>query len=227
MYFLAPSILSADFTDLKNQIRSIEMGKADWIHCDVMDGRFVPNITFGPLVVEAVNRMTDLPLDVHLMIVKPDEYVEKFAEAGADYLTVHQEVCLYLDQTLKKIKALNMKAGVTINPATPVSSVEHVFSEIDLLLIMSVNPGFGGQKFIDHVLSKIEKVREIKEKNSFNFLIEVDGGIGIDNIESCLNAGAEVIVAGASIFKSENPTARTLELKNVLNDFKMRKNSLK
>ncbi|MBM4174673.1 MAG: ribulose-phosphate 3-epimerase [Ignavibacteria bacterium] len=227
MYFLAPSILSADFTDLKNQIRLVEMGKADWIHCDVMDGRFVPNITFGPLIVEAVNRLTHLPLDVHLMIVKPDHYLEKFAEAGADYLSVHQEVCLYLDQTLKKIKELNVKAGVTLNPATPVNTLEHILGEIDLLLLMSVNPGFGGQKFIDHVLRKIEEVRKIKEKNNYNFLIEVDGGIGIDNIKNCLNAGAEVIVAGAAIFRGENPTARTLELKNVLNDYKMRKNNIK
>ncbi|MBU2444418.1 MAG: ribulose-phosphate 3-epimerase [Bacteroidetes bacterium] len=224
MYLLAPSILSADFSDLKKQIRSVEMGKADWIHCDVMDGHFVPNITFGPIVVEAVNRITDLPLDVHLMIVSPDQYIEKFAEAGADYLTVHQEVCIHINSTLKKIKELNVKAGVTINPATPVDTVEHVLSEIDLLLLMSVNPGFGGQKFIEHVLNKIERVRELKEKNNYKFLIEVDGGIGIENVEKCLRAGAEVIVAGASIFKSENPTARTLELKNALSDFKIRKN---
>lgn len=227
MYLLAPSILSADFSDLKKQIRSVEMGKADWLHCDVMDGRFVPNITFGPIVVEAVNRITDLPLDVHLMIVNPDQYIEKFAEAGADYLTVHQEVCIHLNSTLKKIKELNVKAGVTINPATPIDTIVNVLSELDLLLLMSVNPGFGGQKFIDHVLHKIEQVRDLKEKNNYKFLIEVDGGIGIENIENCLNAGAEVIVAGASIFKSENPTAKTLELKNALNDFKLRKYEIK
>lgn len=227
MYLLAPSILSADFSDLKKQIRSVEMGKADWLHCDVMDGRFVPNITFGPIVVEAVNRITDLPLDVHLMIVNPDQYIEKFAEAGADYLTVHQEVCIHLNSTLKKIKELNVKAGVTINPATPIDTIVNVLSELDLLLLMSVNPGFSGQKFIDHVLHKIEQVRDLKEKNNYKFLIEVDGGIGIENIENCLNAGAEVIVAGASIFKSENPTAKTLELKNALNDFKLRKYEIK
>jgi ribulose-phosphate 3-epimerase len=223
MYLLAPSILSADFSDLKNQIRAVEMGNADWIHCDVMDGRFVPNITFGPIVVEAVNRITDLPLDVHLMIISPDQYIEKFAEAGADYLTVHQEVCINLGHTLRRIKDLNINAGVTINPSTPVDTLENILSEIDLLLLMSVNPGFGGQKFIDSVLNKIHRIKELKEKNNYKFLIEVDGGIGIDNISICLDAGAEVIVAGASIFNSEDPTARTLELKNVLNDFKLKK----
>lgn len=227
MYLLAPSILSADFSELKKQIRSVEMGKADWLHCDVMDGHFVPNITFGPIVVEAVNRITNLPLDVHLMIVNPDQYLEKFAEAGADYLTVHQETCSELNLILKRIRQLNMKAGVSINPTTPVNTLDSVLSEIDLLLLMSVNPGFGGQKFIEHVLHKIEQVRELKEKNNYNFLIEVDGGIGIENIENCLNAGAEVIVAGASIFKTENPTAKTLELKNALNDFKLRKYEIK
>ncbi len=223
MYILAPSILSADFSDLKNQIRYIEMGKADWVHCDVMDGNFVPNLTFGPLLVEALNKITNLPLDVHLMILKPENYIEEFVKAGADYITIHQEAVTHLNRTLREIKDFGVKAGVSINPSTPLSLLENIFDEIDLLLLMTVNPGFGGQKFIESALSKICSAREIKEKNNYKFLIEVDGGIGIDNIEKCLDAGAEVFVAGAAIFKNENITARTLELKNKLIEFNDRK----
>lgn len=213
MGLLSPSILSSDFSDLRGQIRLLEVGGADWIHCDVMDGVFVPNLTFGPILVEGLNKITELPLDVHLMISNPDDYINNFVEAGADILTVHQEAVIHLHRTISKIKEFGIKAGVSINPATPVSMIEPILEDSDLVLIMSVNPGFGGQKFIPGTLKKIETLKEIKLKNNLNFLIEVDGGIGPENIDDVLNAGADVIVAGASIFKSTNPVQTTIELK--------------
>ena len=218
MKLLSPSILSSDFTDLKATIRILELGNADWIHLDIMDGNFVPNLTFGPTIVEAINRLTDLPLDTHLMIFNPDNYIEKFAEAGSDVLTVHQEASIHLHRTIMKIKSLGVKAGVSINPATPVSAIENVLDEVDLVLVMSVNPGFGGQSFIKNSLKKISSLREIKEKNNYNFLIEVDGGIDIDNVQSVLDAGADVIVAGASIFKDPDPVQKTIKLKNLITE---------
>jgi len=218
MKLLSPSILSSDFTDLKATIRILELGNADWIHLDIMDGNFVPNLTFGPIIVEAINRLTDLPLDTHLMIFNPDNYIEKFAEAGSDVLTVHQEASIHLHRTIMKIKSLEVKAGVSINPATPVSAIENVLDEVDLVLVMSVNPGFGGQSFIKNSLKKISSLREIKEKNNYNFLIEVDGGIDIDNVRSVLDAGADVIVAGASIFKDPDPVQKTIKLKNLITE---------
>jgi len=218
MKLLSPSILSSDFTDLKATIRILELGNADWIHLDIMDGNFVPNLTFGPIIVEAINRLTDLPLDTHLMIFNPDNYIEKFAEAGSDVLTVHQEALIHLHRTIMKIKSLGVKAGVSINPTTPVSAIENVLDEVDLVLVMSVNPGFGGQSFIKNSLKKISSLREIKEKNNYNFLIEVDGGIDIDNVQSVLDAGADVIVAGASIFKDPDPVQKTIKLKNLITE---------
>lgn len=216
MKLLSPSILSSDFTDLKVTIRVLELGNADWIHLDIMDGNFVPNLTFGPIIVEAINRLTDLPLDTHLMILNPDFYVEKFAEAGSDVITVHQEASIHLHRTITKIKGLGVKAGVSINPATPVSAIENVLDEVDLVLVMSVNPGFGGQTFIKNSLKKISALKEIKEKNNYRFLIEVDGGIDLDNVKQVLDAGADVIVAGASIFKDPEPIQKTLKLKNLI-----------
>ena len=218
MKLLSPSILSSDFTDLKATIRILELGNADWIHLDIMDGNFVPNLTFGPIIVEAINCLTNLPLDTHLMIFNPDNYIEKFAEAGSDVLTVHQEASIHLHRTIMKIKSLGVKAGVSINPATPVSAIENVLGEVDLVLVMSVNPGFGGQSFIKNSLKKISSLREIKEKNNYNFLIEVDGGIDIDNVQSVLDAGADVIVAGASIFKDPDPVQKTIKLKNLITE---------
>jgi len=218
MKLLSPSILSSDFTDLKATIRILELGNADWIHLDIMDGNFVPNLTFGPIIVEAINCLTNLPLDTHLMIFNPDNYIEKFAEAGSDVLTVHQEASIHLHRTIMKIKSLGVKAGVSINPATPVSAIENVLEEVDLVLVMSVNPGFGGQSFIKNSLKKISSLREIKEKNNYNFLIEVDGGIDIDNVQSVLDAGADVIVAGASIFKDPDPVQKTIKLKNLITE---------
>ncbi len=219
MALLSPSILSSDFSDLKSQIRLLELGNSDWIHLDVMDGNFVPNITFGPILVEAINRITNLPLDTHLMISKPDDFIEDFIKAGSDILTIHQEAVIHLHRTITKIKSFGIKAGVSINPATPVSTLKDILEEIDLVLVMSVNPGFGGQKFIQHSLKKIYELKEMKEKYNYNFLIEVDGGIDTDNVKSILEAGADVIVAGAAIFKSNNPIQKVAELKNLIQNF--------
>lgn len=216
MKILAPSILSADFTNLSQQIRLVEMAGADWIHCDIMDGHFVPNITFGPFIVEAVNRITDLPLDVHLMIENPELYVNDFIKAGADYITVHFEEVVHLNRLINQIKELGAKAGVVINPSTPVHSIKDIAEYIDLLLIMTVNPGFGGQKFIPNSIRRIHEAVELREKFSAKFLIEVDGGINNQNIKTLSDAGVDVFVAGASIFKADNISAATSELKNLI-----------
>lgn len=216
MGIIAPSILSADFSNLAQQIRLAEMGGADWIHCDVMDGHFVPNITIGPVIVKAAKKSTKLPIDVHLMIEKPDNYIEAFAKAGANYISVHFEEVTHLNRTINYIKELGCKAGVVINPATPVKSIIDVAEYIDLLLIMTVNPGFGGQKFISNSYRRIEEAAKLKEKFGASFLIEVDGGINSDTIVSAKNAGAEVFVAGSAIFHSDNITAATSELKNLI-----------
>ena len=211
---LAPSILSADFSNLANQIRYAEMGGADLIHCDVMDGRFVPNISFGPVVVEAVRKSTDLPVDVHLMIKSPENYIEQFAKAGADYISVHVEEVVHLDRVVNKIKELQVKAGVVLNPATPLSTLEDVLNIVDFVLLMSVNPGFGGQSFIPYVLEKIQRLNEIRTKRSLNFLIEVDGGVNSQNIEEISRAGCNIFVAGSSVFKADNIVEAVAELKN-------------
>ncbi|HEY4755096.1 MAG TPA: ribulose-phosphate 3-epimerase [Ignavibacteriaceae bacterium] len=216
MAILAPSILSADLTNLAQQIRLTEMGGADWIHCDVMDGHFVPNLTFGPIIVDAVRRSTHLPVDVHLMIKNPDNLLEKFVKAGANYLTVHNEEVVHLNSTLNRITELGCKAGVAINPSTPVKSLENIAEFADLVLIMSVNPGFGGQSFIPSVLKKIEELVELRKKLNSKFLIEIDGGIDTKTILPALKAGVDVFVTGSSVFKSNNITAATIELKNIL-----------
>ena len=216
MAILAPSILSADLTNLAQQIRLTEMGGADWIHCDVMDGHFVPNLTFGPIIVDAVRRSTHLPVDVHLMIKNPDNLLEKFVKAGANYLTVHNEEVVHLNSTLNRITELGCKAGVAINPSTPVKSLENIAEFADLVLIMSVNPGFGGQSFIPSVLKKIKELVELRKKLNSKFLIEIDGGIDTKTILPALKAGVDVFVTGSSVFKSNNITAATIELKNIL-----------
>jgi ribulose-phosphate 3-epimerase len=217
MKIIAPSILSADFSNLAQQIRLVEMGGADWIHCDIMDGHFVPNLTFGPFVVNAVKSVTRLPLDVHLMIERPDNYLELFAEAGAAYLTVHLEAVVHLNRTIRRIKELGMKAGVAINPSTPVNMIKEIGNEIDLLLIMSVNPGFGGQSFIQNSFRKIKEASLLKDELGADYLIEVDGGVSSSNIKDLHSAGCDVFVAGNSIFKADNITAATAELKVLLN----------
>lgn len=215
MALIAPSILSADFSNLSQQIRLAEMGGADWIHCDVMDGHFVPNITIGPVIVKAAKKCTKLPIDVHLMIKNPDKYLEAFAEAGADHIFVHIEEVVHLNRTINRIKELGCKAGVVINPATPVNSISDIAEYIDLLLIMTVNPGFGGQEFIPNSIRRIEEAVNLRNSLSLDFLIEVDGGIDCKTIGSAKKAGADIFVAGSAIFKADNITAATAELKNL------------
>ena len=216
MAIIAPSILSADFSNLAQQIRLAEIGGADWIHCDVMDGHFVPNITFGPMLVGAVRRVTKLPVDVHLMIKNPDKYLENFVSAGADYISVHFEEVVHLNRTVNKIKELGCKAGVVINPSTPVESVQDIAEYIDLLLIMTVNPGYGGQSFIPNSLRRINEAVKLREELKAKFLIEVDGGISTETIVAARDAGAQVFVTGSSVFKSDNISASVTELKNLI-----------
>lgn len=216
MAIIAPSILSADFSNLAQQIRLTEMGGADWIHCDVMDGHFVPNITIGPIIVKAARKSTRLPVDVHLMIEKPDNFLEAFAEAGADYISVHVEEVVHLNRSINRIKELGCKAGVVINPATPVNSIIDVAEYIDLLLIMTVNPGFGGQKFIANSVRRIQEAVELRTRLNAGYLIEIDGGINKQTIIAAKEAGVDVFVAGSAIFDADNITAATAELKNLV-----------
>ncbi|MEZ0329530.1 MAG: ribulose-phosphate 3-epimerase [Dissulfuribacterales bacterium] len=197
---IAPSILSADFSRLGDEIRAVEAAGADLIHIDVMDGHFVPNITIGPLVVNAVRPVTSLQLDVHLMIENPDAYLKAFAEAGADWLTVHIETCPHLNRTISKIKELGIKAGVSLNPATHHKLLEYCIADVDMVLVMSVNPGFGGQHFIPASLQKIHKIREMADKSNKNLVIEVDGGINEQTIAQVVAAGADIVVAGSAVF---------------------------
>lgn len=198
---IAPSILSADFTRLGEEIRAVEAAGADWIHVDVMDGVFVPNITIGQPVVRLVRQVTKLPLDVHLMIVDPGRYVEEFAAAGADYIVVHEEACTHLHRVLQQIKAAGKKAGVSLNPATPVEAIADVLGDVDLVLLMSVNPGFGGQKFIPRTLEKIRRMRRLLvEAGRGDVILEIDGGVGPGNIREVLQAGADAFVAGNAVF---------------------------
>jgi len=215
---IAPSILSADFCRLGEEIRAVEDAGADLIHVDVMDGHFVPNITIGPPVVASIKKTTRIPLDVHLMIDDPDTYVPAFAEAGSDIITVHAEATAHLHRTVGLIKKLGPKAGVSINPATPLTDIEEIISDIDLLLIMTVNPGFGGQRFIESMLSKIRKARDIIDRVSPGVLLEVDGGITLQNIETVNRAGVDIFVAGSSIFLSGDYGQTIKEMKTILAD---------
>jgi ribulose-phosphate 3-epimerase len=200
MIKLAPSILSADFNRLGEEVKAVEDAGADFIHVDVMDGHFVPNITIGPPVVKALRKATRLPLDVHLMVSEPDKYITGFAEAGADYLTVHAEVLPHLNRTLAAIREAGVKPGVVLNPSTPLSALDWVWEHIDMLLIMSVNPGFGGQVFIDNCLRKISAARYEIDRRGLGVLIEVDGGVKVDNAGEVARAGADVLVAGSAVF---------------------------
>jgi ribulose-phosphate 3-epimerase len=204
MVKIAPSILSADFSKLGEEILAVERGGADYIHIDVMDGHFVPNITIGPLIVDAIRPITKLPLDVHLMIENPDQYIEAFAKAGADYITVHVEASRHLHRTIQNIKSYGVKAGVVLNPATPVESIQHIIGDIDMVLLMSVNPGFGGQKFIPEVLPKIRKVKEMADQKGLDIEIEIDGGVNSETAKLCIEAGANVLVAGSAIYNEED-----------------------
>ena len=204
MRLIAPSILSADFSKLGDEIKVVEAAGADWIHADVMDGHFVPNITIGPLIVEAVSRVTGLPIDVHLMIENPDNYISAFTQAGAAYISVQVETCIHLNRTVQLIKDCGARAGVVLNPATPLSNLEWVLEDVDYVLIMSVNPGFGGQAFIPSSLDKIKALRQQIQDRGLSVLIEVDGGVNDNTIAAIASAGADVFVAGSAIFGSKD-----------------------
>jgi ribulose-phosphate 3-epimerase len=217
MKLIAPSILSADFTRLGEEIQTVEAAGADWIHADVMDGHFVPNITFGPMLVEAVRRTTRLPIDVHLMIAEPDRYIADFAKAGATYISVHVETCIHLNRTIQLIRGAGARPGVVLNPATPVESLQWILEYVDFVLVMSVNPGFGGQAFIPNSLAKIKTLRELIAADGRQTLIEVDGGVSEKTIAGIAAAGADVFVAGSAIFGSKDYAATIRRLREKMN----------
>lgn len=214
---IAPSLLAADFAYLQQDIELINNSAADWFHVDVMDGVFVPNISFGFPVLQAIKKYAKKPLDVHLMITHPERYFEEFKKHGAYILTIHYEACMHLHRSIQHIKQLGMKAGVALNPHTSVSVIEDIIHDIDLLLIMSVNPGYGGQKFIEHSYKKIEQANELKTKYNCNFIIEVDGGVNANNTPHLVKAGANALVAGSFVFNSANPSETIALLKNNIN----------
>lgn len=213
-HLVAPSILTADFSCLKNEIYKINNSEADWVHIDVMDGVFVPNISFGFHLIKTIKKLVSKPLDVHLMIVEPHKFLNEFFEAGADVLTVHYEACKHLHRTVQVIKKMGMKPGVSLNPNTPVDLLEEILPELDLVLIMTVNPGYGGQKFIESSYEKIGKLVKLREKTGSKALIEVDGGVNLSNAKKLVEAGVDVLVAGNTVFSSDNPSETIYALKN-------------
>ena len=215
MAIISPSILSADFANLQRDVEMINQSKADWFHVDVMDGVFVPNISFGMPVIKAIKRHSKKPLDVHLMIVNPDKYISDFKKVGADLLTVHYEACPHLHRTIQAIKAEGMKAGVSLNPHTPIHLLKDIIEDLDLVLLMSVNPGFGGQSFIKQTYSKTKELRKMIDDSKSNAIIEVDGGVNLETGKKLLQSGADALVAGSFVFGSENPTNTISDLKGL------------
>lgn len=215
MVKIAPSLLSANFANLEEEIRKVEKGGADYLHLDVMDGFFVPNITFGPPVIKKLRQITKLPFDVHLMIEKPERYIKDFVEAGADILTVHQEATTHLHRTIQEIKSFGIKAGVSINPATPIETLEYILEDVDLILVMTVNPGFGGQSFIKGMESKIKRLRKIIDERNLNIILEVDGGVKLSNAKEISALGVDLLVAGSDIFEADDVEKRTREFKEL------------
>ncbi len=214
---IAPSLLSADFSKLQEDITLVEQGGADVLHVDVMDGHFVPNITFGPFIVNFIKKCATIPLDVHLMIEKPERYIEDFAKAGSDYITVHIEACPHIHSTIQQIKATGAKAGVSLNPGTPLSSIEEVLGDVDLILIMSVNPGFGGQSFIEASLDKIKRLRKMLSERGLDHVeIEIDGGVKLENIAEVAAAGVDIFVSGSGIYKAPDPKKMIADMKAVI-----------
>lgn len=213
---LSPSILSADFSRLGEDIKKIEAGGADYVHIDVMDGSFVPNITLGAPIVKSIRKITDLTFDVHLMISNPDLFIDDFNAAGADIITVHQEACIHLHRTIQKIKSLGLKAGVSLNPATPICTIKDIIQDVDMILLMSVNPGFGGQSLIYNVKEKFFDLQELMYKKNIKKDIEIDGGVTLDNLDEVLSWGANVIVAGSAIYNTDDVVKRTQEFKRIM-----------
>jgi ribulose-phosphate 3-epimerase len=218
LFKLAPSILSANFAQLLEDIRKVEYAGADWLHIDVMDGHFVPNITIGPLVLESIRKETSLPLDVHLMIENPDQYISDFVEAGADSITVHIETCPHIHRTIQNIKSFGIKAAIALNPATSLNTIEYMLEEVDMILLMSVNPGFGGQRFIASTLQKIRDLRNLMKIKDLDRDIQIDGGIKLDNANQVVKAGANILVAGSAIFHAKDIENAVRLFKEKIND---------
>jgi ribulose-phosphate 3-epimerase len=215
MPLIAPSLLSANFLKLESDCRMLDESEADWFHLDVMDGRFVPNISFGPMIIDFIRKTTKKVCDTHLMIVEPEKFAQEFKNAGADNLSVHIEACPHLHRNIQQIKSLGMKAGVAINPHTPVSDLNDVLHEIDLICMMSVNPGYGGQKFIQYTIERVRQLRKMINERKLQVLIEIDGGVTLENAPDILAAGADVLVAGNTVFKSQDPSAMIKQLKSL------------